>query len=74
MGTNEHMHFFAAGESEKKEQTEREVWEQKVKKDAQADASKGKGSVTLGGVEAQLKRLSEQVTRDAQEKQKRSLE
>jgi hypothetical protein len=59
-------------EREKKLQTELELWRQQVKKEAQLEASRGKGSLTLGGIEAQLRRISEQVTREAQEKQKRN--
>ena len=59
-------------EREKKIQTELELWGLQVKKDAQLEASRGKGSLTLGGIEAQLRRISEQVTREAQEKHKRA--
>jgi hypothetical protein len=48
-----------------------ELWRQQVKKEAQLGASRGIGSLVFGGVEAQLRSVSEQVTREAQEKLKR---
>jgi hypothetical protein len=57
-------------EREQKLQTELELWRQQVKKEAQLEASRGKGSLAFGGVEAQLRRISEQVTREAQERQR----
>jgi hypothetical protein len=59
-------------EREKKMQTELELWQQQVKKEAKLEAGRGTGSLVFGGVEAQLRRVSEQVTREAQEKQKRA--
>jgi hypothetical protein len=59
-------------EREKKIQTELELWALQVKKDAQSEASRGKGAVVFGSAEAQLRRLSEQVTREAQEKRKKA--
>ncbi len=57
----------ATREREQKLQTEFELWEQQVKKEAQLEAGRGQGALALGGIEALLKRISEQVTREAQE-------
>jgi hypothetical protein len=59
-------------EREKKIQTELELWGLQVKREAQFEASRGTGSLAFGGVEAQLKRVSEQVTREAQEKRRKA--
>jgi hypothetical protein len=59
-------------EREKKIQIELELWQQQVKREAQLEAGRGTGSLVLGGVEAQLRRVSEQVTHEAQEKQKQA--
>ncbi len=59
-------------EREKQIQTELELWGLQVRKEAQFEASRETGSLAFGGVEAQLKRVSEQVTRDAQEKRRKA--
>lgn len=56
-------------EKEQKFQTELDLWRQNVKKDAQLEAGRGKGSLSLGGIEALLKRISEEVTIEAQKRQ-----
>ena len=68
--TDEQVLSLETREREKKLQTELELWCQQVKKEALLEACRGTGVVTLGGVEAQLKRVSEQVTHEAQEKLK----
>lgn len=62
----------ATMEREQKIQTELELWGQQVKMDAQSVASRGKGALALGGIEALLRKISEQVTREAQEKLKKA--
>ena len=57
-------------EREQKYQTELEMWRQQVKMEAQQEAGRGKGSLALGGIEALLRKISEQVTREAQERRK----
>jgi hypothetical protein len=57
-------------EREQKLQTELDLWRQQVKKDAQLEASRGKGSLSLGGIEALLRKISEEVTIEAQERQR----
>ena len=56
----------ATMEREQKLQIEFELWEQQVRKDAQLEACRGQGALALGGIEALLWRISEQVTREAQ--------
>ena len=56
-------------EQERKLRMKLELWGEQVKKEAQLEASRGTGVLTFGGVEAQLRSVSEQVTREAQEKQ-----
>ena len=58
-----------AEEKAKKVQTEIEEWSWNTHHDAHQEASKRQGSLALGSIEAQLRRLSEQMTRQAQEKQ-----
>ncbi len=48
-----------------------EVWEQSVQQDALHEASHRDGAMTFGGIEIYLKRISEQITRAAQEKRSR---
>lgn len=55
---------------EQKIQTEQDLWRQQVKKEAQLEAGRGKGSLSLGGIEALLRRISEEVTIEAQERRK----
>ena len=62
--------FSETQENEKGQQTELELWEQKVKKEALSEACKRKNCVAFGGIEAQMRRISEQVTHDAQERRK----
>ncbi len=57
-------------EKGKRIQTEAEAWGRKVQEGALQEAARREGAPRLGGLEAQLKRLSEQVTRQAQEKYK----
>ena len=59
-------------ERERKLRMKLELWGEQVKKEAQLEASRGTGVLTFGGVEAQLRKVSEQVTREAQEKQLRA--
>lgn len=59
-------------EREKKLQTELELWCQQVKMEAKLEASRGTRVLIFGGIEAQLRRVSEQVTHEAQERQKRA--
>jgi hypothetical protein len=70
--TSEQVLSPETSEREKKFQTELELWGQQVKWEAQLEACRGTGVLVFGGIEAQLRRVSEQVTREAQEKQKRS--
>ena len=70
--TGEQVLSAETRERERKLQTELVLWEQQVKKEAQLEACRGKGTLAFGGVESQLRRISEQVTHEAQEK-KRSI-
>jgi hypothetical protein len=54
-----------------KKQAEVEIWARSVQQEALGEAGKKVGTLTLGDLEAQLKKVSEQVTREAQEKQER---
>jgi hypothetical protein len=49
-------------------ETEERHWEWKVQEDALQEAARREGPPALGSIEIQLKRVSEQVTRQAQEK------
>jgi hypothetical protein len=62
----------ATEEREKENQTEVERWGWKVQEGALQEATRRGGPPALGSIEAQLKRISEQVTRQAQEKYKRT--
>lgn len=57
---------------EKEIQTKVEEWEWKVQEDALQEAARRGGSLALGSIEIQLKRVSEQVTHQAQEKYKQT--
>lgn len=57
-------------EKEKRIQTEVEAWGWKVQEGALQEAARREGAPALGSLEIQLKRLSEQVTRQAQKKYK----
>jgi hypothetical protein len=57
-------------EEVKRAQTEFEIWEQQVRQDARYEAGKKGGPLVLGGTEAQLRKISEDITREAQEKNK----
>jgi hypothetical protein len=60
-------------QKDKKVQTEIEVWEQHVQQDALAEARTKEKTLTLGDTEAQLRKVSEEVTRAAQEKRNQTL-
>ena len=62
----------ATEEREKQIQTDVEAWGWKVQEDALQEAARREGPPALGSIEVQLKRVSEQVTRQAQEKYKRT--
>ncbi len=62
----------ATEEREKQIQTDVEAWGWKVQEDALQEAARREGPPALGSIEVQLKRISEQVTRQAQEKYKRT--
>jgi hypothetical protein len=64
----------ATEEREKQIQTDIEAWGWKVQEDALQEAAQGGGPPALGSIEVQLKRVSEQVTQQAQEKYKRTAE
>ena len=55
-------------QKDKKVQTEIEVWEQHVHQDALAEVRTKEKTLRLGDIEAQLRKVSEEVTRAAQEK------
>ncbi len=55
-------------ERDEKAQTENEIWVWKVHEVALHEASQREGLLTLGSKEALLKKVSEEVTRKAQEK------
>jgi len=55
---------------EQKTQTEQDIWRQQVKKEAKLEAGRGRGSLSLGGIEALLRRISEEVTIEAQKRRK----
>jgi len=57
-------------EREQKIQAEFDLWRQQVKQEAKHEVGRGKGSLSLGGIEALLKRISEEVTIEAQERRK----
>jgi hypothetical protein len=67
----EHLPLPVIKEEVDVEQVEFEIWEQHVRRDARSEAAKKGGPLALGSIEAQLKRISEEVTRRAQEKNKR---
>ena len=60
------------GEREKENQTGVEAWRWKVQEGALQEAARRGGPPALGSIEVQLKRVSEQVTQQAQEKYKRT--
>jgi hypothetical protein len=62
----------ATEEGEKENQTGLEAWGWKVQEDALQEAARRGGPPALGSIEVQLKRVSEQVTQQAQEKYKRT--
>jgi len=62
----------ATEEREKQIQTDIEAWRWKVQEDALQEAARREGPPALGSIEVQLKRVSEQVTRQAQEKYKQT--
>ena len=66
---NEHLPHPQMEEKQKQVQTEIEEWKWSTQQHARHEAGKRQGPLALGNIEAQLKRLSEQVTRTAQEKQ-----
>jgi len=57
-------------EREQKIQTEQDLWRQQVKKEAKLEAGRGRGSLSLGGIEALLRRISEEATIEAQKRRK----
>jgi hypothetical protein len=59
---------------ERENQTEVERWGWKVQEWALQEAARRGGPPALGSIEIQLKRISEQVTRQAQEKYQRTAE
>jgi hypothetical protein len=62
----------ATEEKEKENQTGVEAWGWKVQEGALQEAARRGGPPALGSIEVQLKRVSEQVTQQAQEKYKRT--
>jgi hypothetical protein len=61
-------------EKEKRIQTAVEAWGWKVQEGALQEAARREGAPALSSLEIQLKRLSEQVTRQAQKKYKQIVE
>jgi hypothetical protein len=61
-------------EREKHIQTHLEAWRWKVQEDALQEAVRRDGPLARGGLEAQLKRISEHVTQQAQEQYQRTVE
>jgi hypothetical protein len=57
-------------QKDKKVQTEIEVWEQHVQQDALVEARTKQKALALGDIEAQLRKVSEEVTRAAQERRR----
>jgi hypothetical protein len=55
-------------------ETEERHWEWKVQEDALQEAARREGPPALGSIEIQPKRVSEQVTRQAQEKYNQAFE
>jgi hypothetical protein len=53
---------------------EERYWDWKVQEDALQEAARREGPPALGSIEIQLKRVSEQVTRQAQEKYNQAAE
>jgi hypothetical protein len=62
----------ATEEREKQIQTDVEAWGWKVQEDALQEAARREGPPALGSIEVLLKRVSDQVTQQAQEKYKRA--
>jgi hypothetical protein len=59
-------------EREKQIQTDVEAWGWKVQEDALQEAARREGPPALGSIEVLLKRVSDQVTQQAQEKYQRA--
>ena len=73
------VHWYPAGQrslletalieiKERDEKTQMEIWARKVHAVALHEASQRVGSLTFSGIEPLLKKVSEEVTRKAQEK------
>ena len=79
-GTHTGVHWHPAGqkplletalieiEERDEDKTRMEIWAWKVQEVALHDASQGGGPLTFSGIEPMLKKVSEEVTRKAQEK------
>ncbi|HEY4387723.1 MAG TPA: hypothetical protein VGN34_24995 [Ktedonobacteraceae bacterium] len=63
---------IASEGAEKKAQSEVGAWEQQVQEDALREAGSKEGPLHMRSIEAQLRQLSDQVTREAQERRERS--
>ena len=70
VSTDQQVLSVETREREQKVQTELDLWRQQVKTEAKQEAGRGKGTLSLGGIEALLKRVSEEVTIEAQERQR----
>ncbi len=75
LGANISEELSLIDEQKREEELEAEesVWSQHVLQDARGEASKKSGSLTVGNAEVQLKRLSDQMSREAQEERERKL-
>jgi len=73
-GTHTGVHWYPAGQrsllevQEKDDKAKMEIWAWKVHEVALHEASQGRGPLTFSGIEPLLKKVSEEVTRKAQEK------
>ena len=78
-GTHTGVHWYPAGQvslletalveiEERDEKAQTEIWARKVHEVALHEASQRVGPLTFSGIEPLLKKVSEEVTRKAQEK------